>query len=619
MSVIIEEKWKKAILFAIQHTPDGPGVYKMLDVAGVVMYVGKAKRLHPRLLSYTRIDSLSNRIRRMVVRIASVETIATYTETEALLLEANVIKKSQPQYNILLKDGKSPFYITIDSSDFPRLEKQRKPFRNTCKSFGPFLEYVDEMLSSLYQIFCIRSCSDSVFKSRSRPCLQYYIKRCSAPCVKKISRDEYTASVKSAIEFLSGKNEDIKKQLIKKMDEQSNNQNYEEAAKTRDKIKAVTALLKKQFIHAKSINNADVLAAQEELGVVCVVVVRFRSGANYGSEAFFFNAQDISENIRADQEFGNSEIIKHILHAFIVQFYDKISPPELILLSHVPHELPLIKNALEKRFSRQPVLHVPRKGEKKEIVQQALVNAGIALGKKISDSRRVADAIGEIKSFLKLDREIKRIEAFDNSHLFGTDALGAMIVGGPDGFYRKSYRKFSMTNFMGDDYCMMKTLLKRRLEDQTIKNLPDVIIIDGGKGHLNAAIEAVADTEAKNIRIISIAKGENRNAGNEVLYTDSGDEIRFKNSDPVLQYIQILRDEAHRFAITSHRNKRKKRMIKSILGEIRGVGETRKNALLKNFGSIDKIKDASIIELESVPGISRSMAKEIFEFFRQNR
>ena len=607
--------------------PGGPGVYRMIDRAGDVLYVGKARNLKKRVTSYTTIAKLPERLRRMVAETATLVVVSTHTEVEALLLESNLIKRLRPRYNITMRDDKSFPYILITGGDaWPQIKKYRGARSENGTYFGPFASAgaVNRTLGALQRAFLLRSCTDAVFASRTRPCLLYQIKRCSAPCVGRVSAEDYGALVRQATEFLAGRSQDIQRDLAQRMEAASTALEFEKAAIYRDRIRALSHIQAHQDVNTEGLADADVIAAHQAGGQTSIQVFFFRGGRNYGNRGYF---------PRHDKDAAAADV----LGAFIGQFYDNKVPPPLILLSHPIAEAGLVAEALGQRAGHRVTLTAPRRGAKLKLVEHALRNAEEALARRVSESasqrrllERLADAFG-------LDGVPERIEVYDNSHIAGTDAVGAMIVAGPEGFMKNAYRKFTIrtakrpgdagaddgpTITPGDDYGMMREVLGRRFaralkEDPERERgaWPDLVILDGGKGQLNTALAVLADLGIDELPLVAIAKGPDRDAGRERFFLPDGRVMGFEPNDPVLYYLQRLRDEAHRFAIGSHRGMRSKAIGQSILDEIPGVGARRKRALLHHFGSAKAVARAGLDDLAAVEGISQAVAKKIYDHF----
>lgn len=601
--------------------PNAPGVYRMLDRAGTVLYVGKARSLKKRVASYTKTGGHSNRIALMISLTAAMEFVSTGTETEALLLEANLIKQLKPRFNILLRDDKSFPYILIRTDHpAPQILKHRGARGEKGHYFGPFASAgaVGRTLNTLERAFLLRSCRDSVYASRSRPCLLHQIKRCSAPCTGEIDLESYHRLVEEAVLFLSGENIRAQTELSKQMQVAAEALDFESAAALRDRIRALTYVQGHQAINPSTVDEADVIAATEEAGQIAIQVFFFRSGQNWGNRAYY-------------PRHDKSEEIGTVVEAFIGQFYDDKPVPKLLLLSHETPERALLAEALSLKSDRRIEIEVPKRGEKRELVDHALANAREALGRRLAETASQAKLLAGVGDAFGLAALPQRIEVFDNSHIQGTNAVGAMIVAGPEGFQKGQYRKFNIkseTLTPGDDFGMMREVLRRRLKrlaketaegtaeaGETVVR-PDLILVDGGLGQLSAALEVLADSGVTGLTIAGIAKGENRNAGEETLYLPGRPPFKLPARSPVLYYLQRLRDEAHRFAIGAHREKRAKAVGVTALDEIDGIGATRKRALLHHFGSARAVSRAGLTDLEKVPGVSRALAKRIYDFFR---
>ena len=598
--------------------PPSPGVYRMIDAAGEVLYVGKARHLKKRVQSYARAGSNhNNRIARMIADTASMEFITTATEIEALLLEANMIKRLKPRYNVVLRDDKSfPFIVISRDHPIPQILKHRGARNRTGDYFGPFASAgaVGRTINTLQRAFLLRSCSDAYFESRLRPCLLYQIKRCSAPCTGVISPEDYGALVDEARGFLRGESDEVKRRLHTLMDAASVKQEYERAASFRDRLTALSHIQSRQGINPHTLKEADVFAAHQEAGQTCIQVFFFRSGNNWGNRAYF---------PRADKSLP----VEEVLESFVAQFYDDRPPPRLILLSHVIGDRRLLGEALSLRADRKVTVLIPQRGEKRDLVAHALVNAREALARRLAESSSQRAILARVAELFELDDAPERIEVYDNSHISGSNPVGAMIVSGPDGFIKNQYRKFNMRSedlTPGDDYAMMREMLTRRFgrlakEKDQVNGwaAPDLVLIDGGPGQLSAACEVLADLGLPEIRVAAVAKGPDRNAGRERIYLKGKEPLLLEPRDPVLYHIQRLRDEAHRFAIGAHRARRKKSITVSPLDEVPGIGPLRKRALLQHFGSAKAVSRAGIADLASVGGISDQMAKAIYEHFHE--
>jgi len=597
--------------------PPSPGVYRMIDAAGEVLYVGKARHLKKRVQSYARAGNHNNRIARMIADTASMEFITTATEIEALLLEANMIKRLKPRYNVVLRDDKSfPFIVISRDHPIPQILKHRGARNRTGDYFGPFASAgaVGRTINTLQRAFLLRSCSDAYFESRLRPCLLYQIKRCSAPCTGVISPENYGALVDEARGFLRGESDEVKRRLHTLMDAASVKQEYERAASFRDRLTALSHIQSRQGINPHTVKEADLFAAHQEAGHTCIQVFFFRSGNNWGNRAYF---------PRADKSLP----VEEVLESFVAQFYDDRPPPRLILLSHAIGDRRLLGEALSLRADRKVSVLIPQRGEKRDLVVHALVNAREALARRLAESSSQRAILARVAELFELDDAPERIEVYDNSHISGSNPVGAMIVSGPDGFIKNQYRKFNMRSedlAPGDDYAMMREMLTRRFgrlakEKDQVNGwaAPDLVLIDGGPGQLSAACEVLADLGLPEIRVAAVAKGPDRNAGRERIYLKGKEPLLLEPRDPVLYHIQRLRDEAHRFAIGAHRARRKKSITVSPLDEVPGIGPLRKRALLQHFGSAKAVSRAGVADLASVGGISDQMAKAIYEHFHE--
>lgn len=591
------------------------GVYRMADKDGKPLYVGKAKNLKRRVTAYTRPKALPVRIQRMIAATASVEIIKTHTEVEALLLESNMIKQLKPRYNVLLRDDKSfPFILLTGKSDWPQLIKHRGARSKPGEYFGPFASAgaVNRTLAALQRAFPLRNCSDSIFSSRTRPCLQYQIKRCTAPCVGRISAEEYGAIVSEARDFLTGHSRNIQETLSTRMQKASDAMAYESAAIFRDRIQALTQIQAHQDVNVAKLGDADVIAIAESGGLVCVQVFFYRAGQNFGNRIYFPTR---ASGLPIDQ----------VLGAFIGQFYADKQPPPSVLLSEAVPDADLVEAALTLRAGRKVTAARPIRGTKRNLIEQALANAKESLARRLSESaaqRRLLEGVAEA---FNLEAPPARIEVYDNSHISGSKPVGAMIVAGPDGFQKSAYRKFNIRDEKlapGDDYGMMREVMTRRFRralqedpDRQSGTWPDLLLIDGGVGQLSAVSEVLADLAVDDLPVVGISKGPDRDAGHERFHIRGRQSFMMKPNDPVLYYLQRLRDEAHRFAIGSHRTRRSKGITQSQLDDIPGVGGMRKRALLHHFGSGRAVGEAGLADLETVNGISRPLAKKIYEHF----
>ena len=595
--------------------PGMPGVYRMLNGRGDALYVGKAKNLKKRVASYCNLKRQSNRLRRMIGETASMEFVTTHTEAEALLLEANLIKRYKPRYNILLRDDKSfPKILLTGDHAYPQVIKHRGAASRKGEYFGPFASAwaVNETLTVLQRGFFLRTCSDSVFGNRSRPCLLYQIKRCSAPCVGYISDKAYGDLVGEARAFLSGQSQKIQRGFSTRMQKASDELDFEAAAIYRDRIAALTRIQAHQDINPSGIVEADVMAVYQAGGHSCVQVFFFRGGRNYGNRAYY------PSHTKDDDEAA-------VLEAFIGQFYDNKDAPRKILLSHRLDGQALIAEALGVRAGRKVDVSRPQRGDKLKLVEHALTNAREALGRRMSESASQRALLDGLAKLLELDASPERIEVYDNSHVSGTQAIGAMIVAGPEGMMKNAYRKFTIRGkdmAPGDDYAMMHEVLSRRFTlarkedpDRDRGMWPDLILLDGGVGQLGVAVKVFAELGIDDVALAAIAKGPDRNAGRERIFRVGRDPLSPAARDPVLYFLQRLRDEAHRFAIGFHRQKRGKAAVKSSLDGVPGIGPKRKKALLHLFGSAGAVEAAGLADLEAVDGVSKAMAKKIYDWF----
>ena len=595
--------------------PAGPGVYRMLDRQGNALYVGKARSVKKRVASYIQLPRLSTRIRRMVAETAQLEVVQTHTEVEALLLELNLIKKLKPRYNVLLRDDKSfPYILATGDHDFPRLVKYRGARNRAGDYFGPFASAgaVGRTLTALQRAFLLRNCSDAVFAQRTRPCLQYQIKRCTAPCVGRITKEGYADSVRQARDFLTGKSRQVQAELAEKMQQASEALDFETAARTRDRLRALAQIQSHQDINIEGLDDADVVALAQDAGQTCVQVFFFRSGSNFGNRAYFPSHDRALET-------------DEIMAAFIGQFYTGRPPPKLILVSHEPAEKALLEEALSLKAERKVEIATPQRGAKTNLVEHAELNAREALARRLAESSSQRKLLEGLGSAFKLAAAPKRIEVYDNSHIMGTAAIGAMIVAGPEGFQKNAYRKFNIREAKpGDDFAMMREVLTRRFaraikEDPERKEgaWPDLVLIDGGKGQMSAVQAVMTELGAPGVPMVAIAKGEDRDAGRERFFLPDGGEVTLGHDDPLRYFLQRLRDEAHRFAIETHRAKRAKPLGGSELDEISGIGAKRRKALLLHFGSVREIARAGLADLQKVEGISEAVAQRIYSHFHE--
>lgn len=600
----------------VKSLPSSPGVYRMLDAKGQVLYVGKARNLKNRVGSYAQARGQNNRITKMVSLTVAMEFITTHTEAEALLLEANLIKKLSPRYNILLRDDKSfPFILVAHDHAYPRIEKHRGAQKAKGKYYGPFASVlaVNETLAFLQKAFLLRPCADTVFSGRTRPCLQYQIKRCSAPCVGKISEKDYAKLVQQAEDFLSGKSRAIQEQLAAEMEDASARMDYEQAAGLRDRIRALTRVQDEQRLSYPGLSDADVIALHREGDRSCVQVFFFRAGQNFGNRSFYpSHSTDATES--------------DILEAFIGQFYQIHAPAKLILTSVALEHEALLAEALTIHAAHKVEISYPQRGDRKQAMEQALKNAALALRQHLAERASQQHYLQQVAELFGMDEAPKRIEIYDNSHLMGTNAVGAMVVAGPEGFIKKAYRRFTIRregpSTGGDDYAMLREVLTRRFQrlieedkNDDTSQTPDLILVDGGAAHLKIAEDVFTELGVQGITLVCVAKGVDRNAGREWFHPSGKEAFQLPLNTPVLHFLQRLRDEAHRFAIGSHRIKRQNSIRQSELDDIPGIGPARKKALLVHFGSAKAVRDASLAELETVPGVNKKTAETIHHYF----
>ncbi len=597
--------------------PNGPGVYRMLDAAGDALYVGKARNLKKRVTTYTQTGKHPARLLQMIAETVAMEFVVTRSEVEALLLEANLIKRLRPRYNVLLRDDKTfPHILIASDHPFAQVAKHRGARKRPGAYFGPFASAgaVNRTITALQRAFLLRSCPDTVFASRTRPCLQYQIKRCTAPCVGLVDEDDYAAQVAQAVDFLSGKSQAVQAQLADEMLAASDALDFETAARLRDRIKALAAVQAHQDINAERIGDADALAAHQAGGQTCIQVYFFRGGRNYGTRAYFPSH---------DKHVGAAAV----LTAFIGQFYDNKPAPKLVLVSHPLEEGTLLAEALSLNAGHKVSLSAPQRGEKRRLIDHALANAREALGRRMAAGASQRKLLDGVAAAFGLDQSPQRIEVYDNSHISGSNAIGAMIVAGPEGLMKNAYRKFTIKSDVapGDDYAMMREVLTRRFSralkedpDRNGAEWPDLVLIDGGKGQLAVAEEVLAELGIADQPMVAIAKGPDRNAGRERFFQPGRSPFSLEPRDPVLYFLQRLRDEAHRFAIGTHRARRAKQVGQSPIDEIAGIGPRRKKALLLHFGSAKAVARASLEDLQAVDGVSRSVAKKIYDHFNQD-
>jgi excinuclease ABC subunit C len=607
------ELGKKIIKDKIPFIPKNPGVYKMLGANKEILYIGKAKNIPNRLKSYVSDANLPIRTERMLSLTKFLETTTTSNESEALLLEANLIKKHKPRFNILLRDDKSFPYIFISHKDkWPQLTKLRGKKARDGYYFGPFASTgsANWTIKILQKIFLLRVCDDNVFKNRDRPCILYQIKRCSAPCVGQIAEKDYKTSVEDAVDFISGKSRKIQKNLSDEMEKASKELDFEKAAIARDRIKALSQIQSSQKINQTNLNEADVVSIFKDSGKTCIQIFFFRSKQNWGNQAYF-------------PKHDPDDKLEHILSSFLTQFYENKSIPSLIITNHFISERDLLEKTFKAKEEKEIVLREAKNKGEKHLTSLAEKNAKQALTQRIYETQSNSNLIDDLIKKFNLNNNINYIEVYDNSHIQGTDCVGALICFSNEGFIKKRYRKFNIKNdaVKGDDYGMLKEVLFRRFskaikEQSGSLSLPDLIMIDGGKGQYSVSREVLNELGLHDLPIIAIAKGKNRNAGEEKLYYQNK-EFTFEKNDPLLFFIQRLRDEAHRFAISSHRAKRKKTFNKSLLDQISGIGKQRKRALLNHFGSARSVESASLEDLKSVEGIEDNIAKKIYNYFHE--
>ncbi len=600
-----------------RHAPLGPGVYRMIGAEGEVLYVGKARSIKKRIAAYATPERQSMRIARMVAQTRSMVFVTTETEAEALLLEANLIKQLKPRYNVVLRDDKSFPYILIARGEAARLVKHRGARSIPGDYFGPFASAgaVFRTMNALQRAFLLRTCSDSYYENRTRPCLLYQIKRCSGPCTGEIGLDDYAGLVKEAKDFLSGRSLTIRRRLAEEMSQAAGRLEFERAARLRDRISALSAISGEQSVNPRSIPEADVFAIAEEAGQYGVEVFFFRTYQNWGNRAYF---------PRADRALGPEEV----LDAFLAQFYLERPAPRLVLLSHPVASAVALCEVLSARTGRRIAIGVPRRGEKRDLVDAAMRNAREALSRKLAEAASEGRLLAALAQAFGIEKPLRRVEIYDNSHIMGTNAIGAMVVAGADGFVKSAYRTFNIKSAdltPGDDYAMMREVLTRRFarlkrqgetaEADAFPDTPDLVVIDGGRGQFEAAREVMASLAIEGVALASIAKGPDRNAGRETFFVEGGEPFRLSPRDPALFFVQRLRDEAHRFAIGTHRARRKKDFVKSPLDEIAGIGPARKRALLHAFGSAKAVARAGLADLEKTPGLNAATAKLVYDFF----
>ncbi|MCP1197962.1 excinuclease ABC subunit UvrC [Notoacmeibacter sp. MSK16QG-6] len=622
----------EAIAIYVKQLPNRPGVYRMLNKGGDVLYVGKARSLKKRVSNYAQGRAHAGRLTRMIAETHSMDFIVTRTETEALLLEANLIKRLRPRFNVLLRDDKSfPYIVLTTDHSAPGIFKHRGARSKHRDYYGPFASAgaVTRTVNSLQKAFLIRSCSDSVYASRTRPCLLYQIKRCAGPCTGEVSEDDYRKLVRDAGDFLSGRSNAVTKRMADEMNAAAENLDFERAALFRDRLSSLSHVQSHQGINVQGVEEADIFAIHQEGGQNCIEVFFFRTGQNWGNRAYFPKADSALEE-------GD------VLGAFLSQFYDDKPVPRQILLSHSVEDQNLLAEALCVKASRKVTIAVPARGEKRDLVGRALQNAREALGRRLAETSAQSKLLAGLAATFGLDEPPRRIEVFDNSHIMGTNAVGAMIVAGPDGFAKNSYRKFNIKNpdtNPGDDFAMMREVMQRRFarllkeqgkpsetaagdspqkDEDSFPDWPDLLLIDGGRGQISSVMEILRQLGVeKEVAVIGVAKGQDRDAGRERFVIEGRSEFSLPPRDPVLYFIQRLRDEAHRFAIGSHRAKRKANFTKNPLDEIGGIGPSRKRALLQHFGTAKAVSRAALRDLMAVEGISESIARQIYDHFHE--
>lgn len=604
-----------AIRNVLNTLPTRPGVYRMQDARGDVLYVGKARALRNRVANYTQVNQLPRRLQRMVAQTRSMTIVTTNNEAEALLLEAQLIKRYRPAFNVLLRDDKSfPFILLRTDHEFPRVQKHRGARKFKGNYYGPFASAgeVGRTLNALQKLFLLRSCSDTFFKNRDRPCLLYQIKRCSAPCVGRIGTEDYAELASDAKDFLSGRSTRVQAKLGKAMEEASENLDFELAAIYRDRLKALTFIQGSQAINAEGIGDADVFALAAGSGTKCIQAFFIRGGQNWGHRSFFpAHTAEVPDD--------------EVLASFLMQFYEDVPPPRLILIDRALEEAALLSEALSERADTKVVLSVPQRGDRARLMRQAHRNAVEALERHQAESTTQAKIFREMAELFELEGPPDRVEIYDNSHIQGTNAVGAMVVAGPEGFRKGAYRKFNIKRaetVPGDDFAMMREVMERRFgraqredPDREGGEWPDLLLIDGGKGQVSAVREIFEEMGIEDVPFIGVSKGPDRNAGRETFHFPDGREFTLPVNAPVMFHLQRLRDEAHRFAIGAHRQKRAKAFTGSSLDDVPGIGPARKRALLMHFGTARAVRNASLEDLQRVPGISRAMAQGIFDHF----
>jgi len=609
------EQGVAAIRNVVRTLPVRPGVYRMLDAKGDVLYVGKARALRNRVTNYTQVSRLSKRLQRMVAQTRSMQIVTTNTEAEALLLEAQLIKRYRPPYNVLLRDDKSfPFILLREDHPFPQVRKHRGARRHKGQYYGPFASAgsVTRTLNALQKLFLLRSCTDTFLATRKRPCLLHQIRRCSAPCVGRISEEGYAELVDDAKAFLAGKSTQVQQKLAGQMQQAAEAMDFELAAIMRDRLRALTFIQGTQTIAAEGLGDADIFALAAKGGTICVQAFFIRGGNNWGHRSFFpAHTAELPE--------------EEVLASFLMQFYEEVPPPKTVLLDREVPEAELLGEALSEQAERKVTIRVPKRGDHVRMISQAKRNAEEELDRHLAETSTQARTMRALTELFELSEPPERIEVYDNSHVMGTNAVGAMIVAGPEGFRKGAYRKFNIKRpetVPGDDFAMMREVLGRRFArleaedpDRSRGEWPDLLLIDGGRGQLNAVLETLECAGIHDVPVVGISKGPDRNAGREVMHMPNGREITLPTNSAVLFYLQRLRDEAHRFAIGAHRQKRAKSMVSSPLDDVPGIGPSRKRALLMHFGTAKAVRGAALEDLEKAPGISRTMARGIYDYF----
>ena len=608
-----------AIRNVLKTLPLKPGVYRMHDAKGDVLYVGKARALKNRVGNYVQIDRLANRLRRMVALTRSMTIVTTNSEAEALLLEAQLIKRYRPAYNVLLRDDKSfPFILLRADHKFPRIQKHRGARRHKGQYYGPFASAgsVNQTLNALQKLFLLRSCTDSFFNNRDRPCLLYQIKRCSAPCVGRIDDASYDSLVADAKSFLDGKSSAVQAKLAKEMESAAEALDFERAAMVRDRLRALTFIQGSQAINAEGVGDADIFALAHRNGVMGIQAFFIRGGQNWGHRSFFpAHVAEMSED--------------EVFTSFLAQFYEDVPPAKSIFLDRQLTEGDLLAQALSERAERKIEISMPQRGDRVRLVKQATRNAEEALDRRLAESTTQGKLLQEVADLFELPEPPRRIEVYDNSHIQGTNALCAMIVAGPEGFIKGQYRKFNIKNpdtAPGDDFAMMREVMARRFgrlmaeegEQERDENWPDLVLIDGGKGQMSAVMQIVRELGVEDVAFIGVSKGPDRHAGRETFHFPDGREFTLPVNAPVMFYLQRLRDEAHRFAIGAHRAKRSKAITVSPLDEVPGIGPSRKKALLMHFGTARAVRNASLEDLQKAPGVSAAVAQTVYDFYHSN-